>query len=96
MAYGKYFDESKFQIDYDCFMPVFVLVTFNPDGNMRPDMIQIINQDELKESYKIQGVKNQKLITGGIQYVCLINSFNCIKEIKLTFFIQQHLWCVER
>lgn len=95
MAFNKYFEETKFQIDFNRYTAVSVNNTFNVLGEMRPDMVQIVIQDESKETYKLR-IKSHKDVIGGIQYACLINSFDCEKEIKLTYFVTQHIWCIEK
>ncbi|RDY30174.1 hypothetical protein [Lachnotalea glycerini] len=97
MAYGKYpAADSQLQFDLSRYIPVSVNTTFNVLGEMRPDMIQIVNLDESKETFKILGIKSHKNISGGIQYVCVINSYNCKKEINLFFFVKQCTWYIEK
>lgn len=96
MAFVNNVTQPKFVIDEHRFTPVAVNVTFNPIGEMRPDFVQIINPDQSKENFKILGVKPPKNTFGGLEYVCRINSYGYEKEIKLTFFFHQMLWCIEK
>ena len=96
MAYGKYpAADSKFAIGSN-YIPVSVCVTFNVLGEMRPDFVQIIQQDESRETFKIYSAKLQDQFEAYIKYVCTIVSNNRTKEIKLTYFRRDHVWCVEK
>lgn len=97
MAYGKYNNTVSYSVkDSKHLTPVSVVVTFNPTGEMRPDFIQIIQYDESKETFKIQGIKSHNKVTAYIQYVCLINSYGYTREIKLLYFIRDHVWFIEK
>lgn len=97
MAYGKFNNTvSNSVFDSKHLTPVSVNVTFNVLGEMRPDYVQIIQQDESKETFKIHGSKLAKQINAYMQYACTIISDGRIKEIKLTFFTADHVWCLEK
>ncbi len=98
MAYGKYNNNTvSYSVkDSSHLAPVSVVVTFNPAGEMRPDYIQVIQQDESKETYKIQGIKSHNNVAAYIQYVCLINIYGYTKEIKLMYFTREHIWFIEK
>ena len=65
-------------------------------NEMRPDFVQIIQQDESRETFKIYSAKLQDQFEAYIKYVCTIVSNNRTKEIKLTYFRRDHVWCVEK
>lgn len=96
MAYGKYNEQHKVELDNTLYCPVSVNCTFNVLGEVRPDYVQIINPDESNETFKIQGIKSHKSIPYGIQFVCLINDCDIQKEIKLSFFTQKCIWAIEK
>lgn len=98
MAYGKYNNNTvSYSVkDSKHLAAVSVSVTFNPAGEMRPDFVQVVKQDESKETYKIQGIKSHDKVTAYIQYICLINSYGYTKEIKLMYFILDHIWFIEK
>lgn len=96
MAFEKYHEQPKVEIDSARYSPVAVICTFNILGEVRPDFVQFINPDESKETFKIQGIKSHKSIPYGIQYVCFINVCDVQKQIKLTFFYQKCIWVIEK
>lgn len=96
MAFEKYNEQQKVELDYTLYCPVSVICTFNPLGEVRPDFVQFINPDESKETFKIQGIKSHKPVPFGIQYVCFINVNDIQKQIKLIFFSQKCVWVIEK
>lgn len=97
MAYGKYNNTVSCSVlDSKHLTPVSVNVTFNVLGEMRPDFVQIIQQDESRETFKIHSAKLTKQLNAYMQYTCAIVSAGRMKEIKLTFFAADHVWCLEK
>lgn len=97
MAYGKNNSTVSYNVfDSKHLTPVSVCATFNPLGEIRPDYVQIIQQDESRETFKIYSAKLQDQCTAYLKFVCTVVSNNLTKEIKLTYFITDHVWCLEK
>jgi hypothetical protein len=98
LGYGKFNnnEQQSVELDNTLYCPVSVICTFNHLGEIRPDYVQFINQEESKETFKIQGIKSHKPIPYAIQYVCYINICNIQKQIKLTYFYQKCIWAIEK
>lgn len=97
MAYGKFNNiVSHSMLDSKHLTRVSVNVTFNVLGEMRPDFVQIIQADESRETFKIYSAKLQNQCNAYLQFICTIVSNTLTKEIKLTYFKLDHVWCLEK
>lgn len=77
-------------------VPVSVVVTYNEKGQIRLDYVRIIQKDESRETFKIYDAKIIKEVTAYIEYSCNIISDNRLKEIRLTYFLSEHVWCIDK
>lgn len=87
--------DSKFQIDYDKYNPVYVYFYTDMDGKIRPIQFTYEADDNTRTTLKIDNIKSSKEIKGGILFCCLVTDYGRQQEVNLVYFIVQHLWCID-
>lgn len=87
--------DSKFQIDYDKYNPVYVYFYTDMDGKIRPIQFKYESEDNSIITLDINSIKYSKDIYGGILFCCLVTNYGRQQEVNLVYFIAQHLWCID-
>lgn len=89
-------EKPKFEIDYNKYKPISVIVNSNIEGDMRPEIIRYTNPDESIETVKIQGIKFHRDVPHGILYCCIVHQYGVQKQIRLIFYVMEHIWVIEK
>lgn len=74
-------------------------VTFNPLGEIKPMYVRLEDEEHQLHTYKIERISNVKEekysgITSFL-FVCHIAVEDCLREIKLRFYVPSHKWMLE-
>lgn len=81
-------------------IPVDVIATFNVEGKMKPDYIRLEDEEHMLHTYKIDSVEYTKEEAyAGINRICFVCQIivdDCIRRIKLYYFLETHKWTLFR
>lgn len=73
--------------------------TFNPLGEIKPMYIRVEDEQHQLHTYKIESISNikEEKYSGisSILFVCHIVIEDCLREIKLRYYVPSHKWMVE-
>jgi hypothetical protein len=87
--------ESATPIDYSKHQPVSVIASFNREGKILPVYLGIMDLYGNACKVKIDGISFTKGGKDHITYCCLYNSNKLKRQLKLTYFINEHLWALD-
>ena len=85
---------NNINIDYS--KAVTVIANYNPEGKIIPVYVSLENDCGDIVKIKIDGVKYTKDDLGRISYCCLYTVGSRQRELMLTFYIDKHVWVLNR
>jgi hypothetical protein len=95
MAFMQSKAVRTYTIDYSKCKSVDTIVNFATSGEMRPVLFRITNPDDSVITFKIESIKSIDKFFGGLFYICFIHDNEIQKEVKLLYYIEEHLWVVK-
>lgn len=91
--YDSHDHSNKIEIDYS--KAVDVVVSSKTDGSYIPLYFRAKDYEEVLQTYKVT-VKFIKEKKGCTTFRCLIDNYGRQQEVYLTFYIEEHVWILER
>lgn len=78
------------------FISIDANATFNPLGEIKPMYIRLEDEEHQLHTYKIESISNikEEKYSGisAILFVCNIRMEECMREIKIRYYIPSHKW----
>ncbi|MFA9377018.1 MAG: hypothetical protein ACERKZ_09740 [Lachnotalea sp.] len=78
------------------FISIDANATFNPLGEIKPMYIRLEDEEHQLHTYKIESIssiKDEKYAgIHAILFVCNIRIEDCMREIKIRYYIPSHKW----
>lgn len=84
--------DSKCNIDYDKYKPIYVHFYTDTDSNIKPLKIKYEDENGFRTTVNIDSVKYTKDVLGGYLYRCLVINNGRQQEIDIVFFTMEHTW----
>jgi hypothetical protein len=82
------------------FISIDANATFNPLGEIKPMYIRLEDEEHQLHTYKIERISNikEEKYSGvsSILFVCHIAIEECLREIKLRYYVPSHKWMLEQ
>ena len=79
----------------DNLKPISVMMSHAADGRFIPLMFQVISEDESRQQFRIDAVKQIKEKHDRVIFYCLITNYSRQQEVALTYYIQDPKWYIE-
>lgn len=77
-------------------MPVDVVATFNVQGRIKPNFIQLEDEDHVLQTYKIENIvfSREEKYAGipVILFCCKIMQGGCMQVIHIKYHVKTHQW----